>query len=67
MLFRYYVLIVLVLLVSCRVQDQTGESPYLNNRPPLISKQYLELPLGSIRPEGWLMQQLQLMKSGMTG
>ncbi len=40
---------------------------YLNNRPPLISKQYLELPLGSIRPEGWLLQQLQLMKVGMTG
>jgi DUF1680 family protein len=57
----------LVLLVSCQDRGPVQESVYLNNRPPLASKAYLELPLGSISPEGWLLQQLQLMKKGMTG
>ena len=37
------------------------------NRYPLITKPYMELPLGSIRAEGWLHEQLVRMKDGMTG
>lgn len=40
---------------------------YLQNRSPLIPKPYLELPIGAIRPEGWLKKQLLQMKNGMTG
>ncbi len=35
---------------------------YLQNRVPLHPKKYVELPLGSIRAEGWLLQQLELMR-----
>jgi len=67
MKIRNCFLLIVFVISSCQEKDKNSESIYLNNRPPLISKQYLELPLGSIRPEGWLLQQLQLMKVGMTG
>lgn len=40
---------------------------YSNNRYPLVLKPYMELPLGSIKPEGWLKDQMQRMVTGMTG
>jgi len=40
---------------------------YRQNRAPLKEKPYLELPLGSIRPQGWLLEQLHRMRDGMTG
>ena len=40
---------------------------YLNNRQPLLQKDYIELPLGAIRAEGWMEEQLIRMKKGMTG
>ena len=40
---------------------------YPNNRQPLLPKDYIELPLGSIRAEGWTREQLLRMRDGMTG
>ncbi len=40
---------------------------YTNNRLPLLQKTFMELPLGSIKAEGWLADQLGRMKDGMTG
>lgn len=40
---------------------------YPNNRYPLVTKPYMELPLGSVRPQGWLKNQLSRMCNGMTG
>lgn len=40
---------------------------YLNNRAPLVQKPYIELPLGSIRPQGWLREMLIRQKHGATG
>ena len=67
-------ILVCLLISSCTswtTQQPAGESPsqalYLQNRPPLMEKPYLELPLGSIKPRAWLLEQLQNMKTGMTG
>lgn len=40
---------------------------YVGNRPPLISNPLIKLPIGSIKPEGWLREQLALMADGFTG
>nr|WP_231496780.1 beta-L-arabinofuranosidase domain-containing protein [Prevotella sp. 10(H)] len=37
-----------------------------NNRHPLISKPYNELPLGTIKPKGWLRETLERQRNGMT-
>lgn len=37
------------------------------NRAPLAETHYAQLPLGEIRPEGWLRTQMQTMLDGMTG
>ncbi len=40
---------------------------YRNNRAPLRPNPYMELPLGAIRPAGWLKELLTRQKNGMTG
>ncbi|MEZ5073108.1 MAG: glycoside hydrolase family 127 protein [Bacteroidales bacterium] len=62
---------VVLLALSCnpRTKKEPGlpTTDVLQNRPPLRPKPLMELPLGSIRPEGWLRQQMERMASGMTG
>ncbi|HHV86179.1 MAG TPA: hypothetical protein GXX42_10285 [Petrimonas sp.] len=43
------------------------QSNYLGNRAPLANKTYIELPIGAIQPQGWLKEQLNRMRTGMTG
>ena len=63
-----------VLLLICFIgfaqspqNHKSSNMNYRNNRHPLIVKPYMELPLGSIKPQGWLKEQLLRMKHGMTG
>ncbi|MGB7294554.1 MAG: beta-L-arabinofuranosidase domain-containing protein [Candidatus Aminicenantales bacterium] len=52
------------------LQSPPTEAPnshYISNRSPLAVSPLIKLPLGSIRPKGWLLSQLQLMREGFTG
>ena len=64
---RILLLLVIMLAASCTEQTPETLTNPLQNRLPLVPKAYMELPLGAVKPEGWLLQQLQLMKEGMTG
>jgi DUF1680 family protein len=47
--------------------DDPIKTSYLQNRAPLAQKPFMELPIGSIKPLGWLHTQLITMKNGSTG
>ncbi len=44
-----------------------GNTNYIGNRAPLRVNPYTELPLGSVKPRGWLREQLVRMQNGLTG
>jgi hypothetical protein len=54
-------------LLASGLMMQANAQPYTNNKAPLKLKPYMELPLGSIKPRGWLNQMLLSQKNGATG
>ncbi len=59
----------LFLAGSARTAESSKNAPsaYITNRPPLLPSALLKLPIGSIKPGGWLRGQLELEAAGMTG
>ncbi len=39
----------------------------ISNRKPLLNTLFIDLPLGSVTPEGWLRNQLNIQANGLTG
>lgn len=44
-----------------------GNAHYPGNRAPLLPSPLIKLPVASVRPEGWVRTQLELMADGFTG
>lgn len=60
-----YAVSMVLLCVSCSSGEKS--TLYINNREPLVHKPLMELPLGAVKPAGWLDDQLHRMAEGLTG
>lgn len=62
-------LFILFLIISVTGKAQTNQrnSYYLTNQAPLKAAAYTALPLGAIKPGGWLKTMLETQKKGLTG
>ena len=60
------VLIFLLCCMAVQLQGQAQVTPVFN-RAPLRENPYTALPIGAIRPQGWLKEMLVRQKNGATG
>lgn len=58
-------IILLALLVAAPQVVSAGS--YTRGRVPLTQDPFIELPVGSVRPQGWILLQLETMRDGLTG
>ena len=45
----------------------TEQSHYVSNRAPLAPSRLIKLPVGSIKPKGWVLEYIKRQKEGLTG
>lgn len=57
----------IIALITAGCSGKMENSNYSGNPEPLLQNAYTKLPLGSIKPEGWLKAQLEAQAEGLTG
>ena len=62
---KFLLSLILTIGLCSTVSLAKADNPdHPNNRYPLIRKPYMELPLGSIKAKGWLLEMLERQKKG---
>ena len=73
---KYKLLLVSILFfIGCDDEISIMDSPdtksrnshYVSNRAPLQPSKLIKLPVGSVKPEGWLLEYFNRQKNGLTG
>ncbi|MFA5819777.1 MAG: beta-L-arabinofuranosidase domain-containing protein [Bacteroidales bacterium] len=55
----------IVIISGC--SEKKENMNYKNNPQPLLRNAYIKLPLGTVKPAGWLKSQLEAQAAGLTG
>lgn len=64
-IFAVILTCVFIFLSGCSSRKENKN--YHGNPKPLLQNAYIKLPLGSVKPEGWLKDQLRIQAEGLTG
>jgi len=58
---------VVLTIISCNRKPELSVAQYKFNPDQLVSNSYVLLPLGAVKPSGWLKTQLEIQKNSLTG
>jgi Beta-L-arabinofuranosidase, GH127 catalytic domain/Beta-L-arabinofuranosidase, GH127 middle domain len=60
-------LLLAALLVSVNICTNAFGQTFATKTSGVVPQKYTEMPLGSVKPKGWLLNQLRIMRDGSTG